>query len=197
MHPRTILASAALLLAAATFPITAAAAPRAAVRYLADAKLFVLETERTSYVLGVNEQNEVQLVYWGARLLRDADLGPAHTRDAYAFESGEGLSEIEYPGWGGLRFAEPCLKVSFADGVRDLVLKYVSHEIQGDTLVLHLKDIGYDLAVDLTYRVFPRHDILAKRAAIRNGTPGPVVVESAASGVFHMPFRLPNDRATA
>ena len=194
MHPRTILASAALLLAAAAFPITAAAAPRAAVRYLADAKLFVLETERTSYVLGVNEQNEVQLVYWGARLLRDADHEPAHTREAYAFESGEGLSEIEYPGWGGLRFAEPCLKVSFADGVRDLVLKYVSHEIQGDTLVLHLKDVGYGLAVDLTYRVFPRQDILAKRAAIRNGTPGPVVVESAASGVFHMPFRLPNDR---
>ena len=189
MHHRPILASAALLLAAAAFPTTAGAAPRAAVRYLADAKLFVLETERTSYVLGVNEQNEVQFVYWGARLIRDADHGPAHTREAYAFESGEGLSEIEYPGWGGLRFAEPCLKVSFADGVRDLVLKYVSHEIQGDSLVLHLKDIGYGLAVDLTYRVFPRHDILAKRATIRNGTPGPVVVESAASGV--LPHAVP------
>ena len=93
-------------------------------RYLADAKLFVLETERTSYVLGVNEQNEVQLVYWGARLLRDADLEPAHTREGYSWNTREGLSEIEYPGWGGLRFAEPCLKVSFTDGVRDLVLKY-------------------------------------------------------------------------
>ena len=174
MRPRTIPACAALVLAAA--------------------KLFVIETERTSYVLGVNEQNEVQLVYWGARLLRDADFEPAHTREAYAFESGEGLSEIEYPGWGGLRFSEPCLKVSFADGVRDLVLKYVSHEIQGDRLVLRLKDIGYDLSVDLTYRVFPRQDILAKDASIRNGTPGPVVVESAASGVFYLPFRLPDDR---
>jgi alpha-galactosidase len=195
MRPRTILASATLLLAAATSPVTAATAPRAAVRYLADAKLFVLETGRTSYVLGLNEQNEVQLVYWGARLLRDADHAPAHTREGYAFESGEGLSEIEYPGWGGLRFSEPCLKVSFADGVRDLVLKYLSHEIQGDSLVLHLQDVNRGLAVQLSYRVFPRHDILAKRATIRNGTPGPVVVESAASGVFHMPFRLPNDRA--
>ena len=129
MRPRTIPACAALVLAAA--------------------KLFVIETERTSYVLGVNEQNEVQLVYCGARLARDADFEPAHTREACAFESGEGLSEIEYPGWGGLRFSEPCLKVSFADGVRDLVLKYVSHEIQGDRLVLRLKDIGYDLSVDL------------------------------------------------
>ena len=66
-------------------------------RYLADAKLFVLETERTSYVLGVNEQNEVQLVYWGARLLRDADHEPAHTREGYAFESGEGSPRSSTP----------------------------------------------------------------------------------------------------
>ena len=142
----------------------------------------------------MNEQNEVQLVYWGARLSRDADLEPAHTHGGYAFESDAGLAPIEYPGWGGLRFAEPCLKVTFADGVRDLVLKYASHEVQGDRLVLHLKDIGYGLGVDLAYRVFPRHDIVAKQATIRNGTPGAVVLESAASGVWHMPFRLPNDR---
>jgi alpha-galactosidase len=164
------------------------------VRFLAGGKLFVLETERTSYVMGVNEKNEVQLTYWGARLSRDADLEPAHTREAYAFESGEGLSETEYPAWGGLRFAEPCLKATFADGVRDLVLKYASHEIRGDTLVIRLKDAAYDFGVELLYRVFPRHDIVAKRATIRNGTAGAVVLESAASGVWHMPFRLPNDR---
>ena len=139
-------------------------------RYLPESKLFVLETDRTSYVLGVNEQNEVQLVYWGARLPRDADLEPARTRGGYAFESEAGLSEIEYPGWGGLRFREPCLKVTFADGVRDLVLKYVSHEVRADRLVLHLKDIGYELNVDLSYRVFPRQDIVAKQATIRNRT---------------------------
>jgi len=197
MRPRPLPVRTALLLAAvlqAAASTAAVPSSRPTVRYLADARLFVLETDRTSYVLGVNEQNEVQLVHWGARLARDSDLEPAHTREGYAFESPEGLSENEYPGWGGLRFAEPCLKVSFADGVRDLVLKYASHEIQGDTLVLHLKDIGYDLGVDLTYRVFPGHDILAKQATIRNGTTGPVVVESAASGVFSMPFRLPDDR---
>ena len=167
---------------------------RPAVRYLPESKLFVLETERTSYVLGVNEQNEVQLAYWGARLQRDADLDPVRTRAGYAFESEAGQSEIEYPGWGGLRFAEPCLKVTFADGVRDLVLKYASHEVQGDRLVLHLKDIEYDLGVDLAYRVFPRHDIVAKQATIRNGTNGAVVVESVASGVWYMPYRLPSDR---
>jgi alpha-galactosidase len=174
--------------------VTALADARPAVRYLPESKLFVLETERTSYVLGVNEQNEVQFAYWGARLQRDADLEPVRARAGFAFESEAGLTEIEYPGWGGLRFAEPCLKVTFADGVRDLVLKYVSHEVQAERLVLHLKDLAYDLTVDLTYRVFPRHDIVAKKATIRNGTKGAVVLEAAASGAWHMPFRLANDR---
>ena len=193
MRARAILSFLALLVLTAGAAL-ANAADRPAVRYLPESKLFVLETERTSYVLGVNEQNEVQLAYWGARLQRDADLDPVRTRAGYAFESEAGQSEIEYPGWGGLRFAEPCLKVTFADGVRDLVLKYASHEVQGDRLVLHLKDIEYDLGVDLAYRVFPRHDIVAKQATIRNGTTGAVVVESAASGVWYMPYRLPSDR---
>jgi len=195
MRVRPLTACAVFLLCGA-FAGVAGAAPsaRQPVRYLPETKLFVLETERASYVMGVNEQNEVQAVYWGARLTRDADLDAARTRSGYAFESGEGLSEIEYPGWGGLRFAEPCLKVTFADGVRDLVLKYVSYEAQGDRLVVHLKDLTYDLTVDLAYRVFPRQDIVAKRATIRNGTKGAVVLEAAASGAWHMPFRLANDR---
>jgi len=78
--------------------------------------------------------------------------------------------------------------------VREVVLKYASHEVRGDTLAVRLKDVAYELGVELTYRVFPRHDIVAKRATVRNGTGSPVVLESAASGVWHMPFRLPSDR---
>jgi hypothetical protein len=40
------------------------------VRYLPDRKLWVLETERTSYVQGVNELDELQQPRAGARLLR-------------------------------------------------------------------------------------------------------------------------------
>jgi hypothetical protein len=58
MRARTVPASLALLLAAAASPAAGAAAPvapvRPAVRYLAETKLFALETERTSYVQGVN-----------------------------------------------------------------------------------------------------------------------------------------------
>jgi alpha-galactosidase len=159
----------------------------AAVRYVQPKKLWVLETAHTNYVIGVNEQNAVQHVYWGARIVRDRDLATAHTAPAYAFESNEGMTSEEYPGWGGMRYAEPALKVTTAAGVRDLVLKYVAYEAGPDTLTIHTKDIQYDLAVDLVYRVYAQHDIVEKHTVIRNQTQEDVTVESAQSGVWYVP----------
>jgi len=62
-----------LFLCLLSFPLLAQ------VRYLPATKLWVLETSHTSYVLGVNEENSLQNVYWGKKLLRDEDLAPAHT----------------------------------------------------------------------------------------------------------------------
>jgi len=166
----------------------AAAAPAdAPIHYLPDRKLWVLETARTSYVLGLNELNELQFVYWGKKILRDQDFVAARTQEGYPFESPEGMTKEEFPGWGGMRYDEPCLKVTLADGVRDVVLKYVSHEIKEDALDIRMKDIKYDLEVDLSYRVYPRHDIIRKFSIIRNQTPQSLVVESAQSGVWYVP----------
>ncbi len=169
-------------------PSASKAAPDdAPVRYLPDSKIFILETGHTSYVFGINEQSALQNLYWGKKIARDQDFASAHTPEAYPFESPEGMASEEYPGWGGMRFTEPCLKVTLAGGVRDLVLKYVSHEVKGDTLAVRTKDINYDLFVTLTYRVFPRHDIIRKSTLIENQTRQSLVVESAQSGVWYLP----------
>ena len=157
------------------------------VRFLADRKLWILDTDHTSYVLGLNELNGLQFLYWGKGIVRDQDFVPAHTPEAYAFESPEGMATEEYPGWGGMRYDEPCLKVSLEDGLRDLVLKYVSHEIKGNSLDIRLKDIKYGLVVDLSYVVHPHHDIIRKFSVIRNQTAKSLVVESAQSGVWYVP----------
>jgi len=151
------------------------------VRYLPDSKVWLLETDGTSYVVGINERNELQNLYWGKKVVRDQDFSPEQVKTEHA------LMREEYPGWGGMRFDEPCLKVTLADGVRDLVLKYVSHEVSGDTLEIRLKDIQYDLFVTLTYRVFPRYDIIRKHTRIENRTPQSLVLESAQSGVWYVP----------
>jgi Glycosyl hydrolase family 36 N-terminal domain/Lrp/AsnC ligand binding domain len=116
-------------------------AGRAPIRYLPAQKLWILETNRTSYVVGLNELNELQHVYWGKKIFRDQDFVTAHTHETFPFESPEGITNEEYPGWGGMRYLEPCLKVKFASGVRDVVLKYVSHEIKHNSLEVHMKDI--------------------------------------------------------
>ena len=157
------------------------------VRFLGDKKLWILETERTCYVLGINELNAVQNVFWGGKILADRDLAAARTSNDYSFESREGMTPEEYPGWGGMRYAEPCVKITFGDGVRDLVLKYDSHRVEPDGLVLRLKDIRNDLFVNLKYKVYPPYDLIQKWTEIENKTGRAVLVESAQSGVWYMP----------
>ncbi|MGA2631446.1 MAG: glycoside hydrolase family 36 N-terminal domain-containing protein, partial [Terriglobia bacterium] len=166
----------------------ARAAKAVPIRYLNEKKLWVLETERTSYVLGVNERGELQQIYWGGRLLRDEDLAAAKLQPEHAsFDSPETMTNLEYPAWGARQYNEPCLKLTRADGDRDVVLKYASHEIHGDALVIYLKDIQDDVFVKLSYRVYPHDDIIRKQAEIQNRTQQALTLESAQSGVWSVP----------
>ena len=75
-----------LILFALSFSLFAAPA----IRELADRKLWVIDTGKSTYVLGVNQRNELQHVYWGSPLQRDADLRPAHAGEGWAsFDSSE------------------------------------------------------------------------------------------------------------
>ncbi len=177
------LAGVALVLLA----LRAAAAERPPIRYLPESRLWVLESGETSYVFGVNERSELQHVYWGKRIWRDQDWKPAHSFPQWdGVDPSTNTTPEEYPGWGGLRFFEPCVKIALADGVRDQVLKYASYEIHEDELTVRLRDVSYDVQVDLAYRVYPE-GVLRKQTTIRNQTRQALTVESAQSGVWHLP----------
>lgn len=171
--------------------VVASAAVAQTVRFDPARKLWFLSTRNTSYVLGINEANEVQHVYWGKQVSADTDFAPAHLAAAYGFETREGRTSEEYPAWGGMRYAEPCLKVFFPDGNRDLVLKYDSQKVGSDDLEITLKDIRYGVFVTLSYRVFPSFDVLEKAVRIENRTSQPIVLESAHSGVWQFPQAQP------
>jgi alpha-galactosidase len=165
-----------------------ASAAAGSVRFVAESKTFLIETAHSSYVFGVNENDALQNIYWGGKITRAADFSSAHTVNNHAsFESREGQSPEEYPGWGGMQYAEPCLKVTFGDGVRDLALRYVSHDIGTEAVTVHLKDIGYNLLVDIVYQAFPSNDIIRREVKITNKTAQPVTVESAQSAVWYLP----------
>jgi alpha-galactosidase len=158
------------------------------IRYLSDKKLWVLDTANSTYAFGVNERNQLQHSYWGKRLWRDADLAPVHSAADWAsFDGSASTTPGEYAGWGSNMYTEPCLKVTLADGNRDLVLRYVNHEIQGSVLKVVTKDIQYDLIVNLYYRVYPGAGMIEKHAVIENKTPQPITLESAQAGTWYMP----------
>src|ERR1700720_2752173 len=53
---------------------------RAAVQYSPERKVWVLQAGETTYAMGVNERGELQSIYWGPRVTRDADFSAAHSR---------------------------------------------------------------------------------------------------------------------
>jgi alpha-galactosidase len=118
--------------------------------------LWVLETQNSGYAFGLNEAGLIAHSYWGKRLAYPTDYPPPPSPSAWAsFNGAAHLTPEEYPGYGGTKYVEPCLKVAFADGVRDVVLRFISADVleQGDPQLLHLEDTYYPLRVTLHYRV--------------------------------------------
>src|SRR5689334_10961581 len=103
-------------------------------------KIWLLTTSQSSYAMGVSPDGSLLNLYWGAPLWRVADLPAAAQRhDISSFDPHQMLENEEFPGWGGPRYYEPALKITRADGNRDLVLRYVSHNLEGDALDVTMK----------------------------------------------------------
>ena len=92
-------------------------------------ELWILLTKRTAYAFGLDEHGYLQHRYWGKRLSLETDYGWPAAFGHWAFERAEGISQEEYPAWGDVNYNEPCIKATFDDGVRNVVLRYESFSI--------------------------------------------------------------------
>ena len=166
----------------------AVSAQLAVASFDATSKVFRLDGGPTSYVFGVNEKGELQQLYWGGRLGATDSFQQARTIPEWAsFDSSNTTTPQEYAGWGAGLFVEPALKVSFADGNRDLVLHYVSHTVTPHGFEVVLKDIERNLYVTLHYEMDPESGILARSATIENREAQPLTVEQAAAAAWALP----------
>ena len=151
-------------------------------------KVFRLDGGGVSYVFGVNTRGELQQLYWGARLAASDGFAQATPLPEWAsFDSSYTNTPQEYAGWGAGLFAEPALKVSFADGSRDLVLHYLSNSSATNGFDVVLKDISREIYVTLHYAIDPESGILARSATIQNREAQPVNVEQAAAAAWALP----------
>ncbi len=152
------------------------------------AKVFRLDGGGVSYVFGVNPRGELQQLYWGGRLAAtDAFPQAAPMPEWASFDSSYSNTPQEYAGWGAGLFVEPALKVSFADGNRDLVLHYESHTAVPNGFDVVLKDIKRPIYVTLHYSIDPESGILARSATIENRGAEAVTVEQAAAAAWALP----------
>jgi alpha-galactosidase len=167
---------------------TWAQSPKASIHFDKQTRVFRIDAADVSYVIGINEQEQVQTLYWGKRL-NPADTFAAAISDpgASSFDPPIDITRQEFAAWGGGLYVEPDLKVTFPDGNRDLILRYVSHTIIGNHLALLLKDLSRDVYVELQYEMDPATGILRRSAEVKNKTSGPLDVEQIASGTWTLP----------
>jgi alpha-galactosidase len=166
----------------------AASAFSQSIQYDSGRKVWLLTTRQSSYAMGVSPDGSLLNLYWGAPLWRIADLPAAAQRsDISSFDPRQMIENEEFPGWGGPRYYEPGVKITREDGDRDLVLQYVTHNLQPDSLDITMKDIRDDIGVVLHYRVYPDYGLIRRSSTIVNKTPRPITVESAQSAVWSLP----------
>ena len=151
-------------------------------------KVFRLDGGNVTYAFGVNSRGELQQLYWGGRIgISDRVPAAVPAREWASFDSSYTNTPQEYAGWGAGLFIEPALKVTFADGNRDLVLHYEKYESAPDGFNVVLKDIKRQVFVTLHYAIDPESGILARSATIENRESQPITIEQAAAAAWALP----------
>ena len=156
-----------------------------------DEKKWFLETKNTVYVIGVDEDKNLQHLYWGEKLPYTSDYPGVLLLKESPFDNFEQIIKEEFSPWGGIRYKEPGLKVIYEDQVRDLILKYKTYKlIDSDkckTLIIYLIDSAYNLEVELNYRLIEEYDLIERWVNIKNKGSQSVQIKQILSAQWHLP----------
>ena len=148
---------------------------------------WTLETRTSAYAFGVDADGRLIHTYWGARLNGPGDYPrPQPVPEWSSFNRPVNLITEEYPGDSGPKYVEPALKVRFADGTRDLDLRYVSASSQDGVLSVQLRDAVYPLCVTLHYRAHAEYDLIERWAEVRNDSSDDVTLDRVWSAQWHL-----------
>ena len=154
--------------------------------------VFLLQTALNSYAFGIDDQGLVRHLYWGKRIDAIDDFEMPVLTEVSTNDPVLEITREEFPVYGGLRYKEHCLKVTFADGTREMVYEYAGYKIikeeSFDELILKLKDRHYRLKLELHYKVYEHYDLMERYVVLRNESGEKMEVEKLHSGQFHIPY---------
>lgn len=165
------------------------------IRYDEVNRIFELDTRNTSYRIGIaDDEGFVGHIYYGQKIrpqkcdqflrTQEAPFLPSeNNRERCSFMD---TFPTEYSGNGIGDYRESCIAVKTANGSRTVDLKYVAYDIVNEkpgitglpssfageeevqTLVVHMKDGGCGIEVDLIYSVFEDEDVITRSVNVKN-----------------------------
>lgn len=152
--------------------------------------IFILETKNTHYVLGVDKYGYNHHLYWGRKCDAD-DYFIDEKSDENSNHSMLDDFKQEYTPFGQTMFRGSAIKAEFADGCRDICLKYDGCESEGNTLKLNFSDKVYPLSITLNYSVCDDNDIITRWTTVKNNSDNCVFFEKLFSAEFNLPSKKP------
>lgn len=154
--------------------------------YLEENRIFVLETENTHYVFGIDPAGYNRHLHWGAKC-DPADYAFTEIGDENSNHSMLDEYQQELTPFGSTVYRTCDLKAQFADGCREVALRYTGYRLEDDTLRVAFEDAYYPLQVRLGYRVYPGLDIIKRWVEVENTGSAPISFERLFSAGFSLP----------
>ncbi|HPA18779.1 MAG TPA: alpha-galactosidase [Verrucomicrobiae bacterium] len=153
-------------------------------------KVFLLQTDHSSYAFGLGSNGRFVNLHWGGKLKGVNDVPEPwethHFLQPHGFTHGL-YGRYEYPARTRDYFLEPCLKIERPDSLVDLRLSYDAHAIDGDRLDVGLKAANAPFHVTLHYRVHPAFDLIDRWVEVQNRGTEQLVIENLQSAVWYVP----------
>ncbi len=167
-------------------------------------RLFILNTENTTYVVGIAKYEHLLHLYHGERLERIGEQEdflqspPLSLGSTTNYEDDPAFSlnhvPLEAPTYGKGDYREPMLHIEDEDGYRSMDFIYERHEIVEDlvfetlpqapkdkTLRIVLKEKTNGLRLHLHYTPFFAEDVLVRNAVVVNDTDETFILDRALS----------------
>lgn len=152
--------------------------------------VFILETENTHYVFGIDSRGDNRHIHWGRKCL-DSDYEMSNKGDENSNHSRLDACKQELTVFGGTMYRECDVKATFSDNCRELDIEYKHYSIKGSTLQVVFADKYYPLELCLNYELFEKTDIIRRYLTVKNLGTDDIKFERLYSAEFSLPSTKP------
>lgn len=156
------------------------------INYIEKNKIFVLETNNTHYVFGIDKTGYNRHIHWGGKCsIKDYEFTDINGENSNNSMLDEYRQEITP--FGSTMYRECDIKAKFADGCREISMHFENYSINGNTLCVNFKDDFYPLWITLNYDVYEDYDIIKRYVTLKNTGNDNIVFDRIFSAEFSLP----------